>query len=252
MNLLFFSIMAPILFLVHYFQTIPMDNNEYVDELLHVHNQVVLTTFNYVLNQTLTNHLLIERFSNQIDNMVFLSSSYYFDYYFHNTSLNNSPYRIYYPDNIQTFPSKVDHHIYHYLLPQIDYMEQLFFQYLNFYFYEYQYEKLKFLTKQQMSKLVQEVYNKSEFIEIMEDTINQLSDDLKRDYFYDLDRYYVCVYSFQIEKNSCKNPLYYPYNTTIQIYSFDYENENNIDNPIHNQNKDELFSTNAILCCNYS
>ena len=250
MNLLFFSIIAPILILLHYFQTIP-NNDEYIDELLQGHNKVVLTTFNYVLNQTLTNHLLIERFSNQLNNMVFLSSSYYFDYYFHNTSLNNSPYRIYYPDNIPTFPSKVDHHIYHYLLPQIDYMEQLFFQYMNFYFYEYQYEKLKFLSKHQITKLVQDVYKKSEFLQTMEDTINQLSDDLKLDYFYDLDRYYVCVYSFQKEKNRCTNPLLYPYNTTVEIYSFNYNKENNIDNHIYYQKTDEIYSNNAILCCNY-
>lgn len=245
MNLLFFFIIAPILILLHYFQTIS-NNDEYIDELLQGHNKVVLTTFNYVLNQTLTNHLLIERFSNQLNNMVFLSSSYYFDYYFHNTSLNNSPYRIYYPDNIQTFPSDVEHHIYQYLLPQIDYMEQIFFQYMNFYFYENQYEKLKFLTKHQINKLVQDVYKKSEFLQTMEDTINQLSDDLKLDYFYDLDRYYVCVYSFQKEKNRCTNPLFYPYNTTYINYPFEINNYN-----IDSQNKDEIFSNNAILCCNY-
>jgi hypothetical protein len=233
MNFLFFFIIAPILILLHYFQNTPINNNEYVEELLHVHNQVVLTTFKIVLNQTLTNHLLIQRFYNQIDNMIFLSSSHYFDYYFHNTSLSFSPYRIYYPDDMQSFPSKVDHSIYYYLLPKIDYMENLFFEHMNFYFYEYQYEKLKFLTKQQMNELIQHDYNKSEFIQIMEDTINQLSEDLKHDYFYDLDRYYVCTYSFQKESNLCKNPLFHRYNTTNEIfYSFENDNHRNWNNNI--------------------
>lgn len=246
MNLLFFSIIIPILFLIHYFQTdLINNNNEYVDELLHVHNQVVLTTFNYVLNKTLTNYLLIERFSDQIDNMIFLSSSYYFDYYFHNTTLNNSPYRIYYPDDLQTFPSKVDHNIYYYLLQQINYMEQTFFQHMNFYFYEYKYEQLKILSKLQMNKLVQDVYNKSNFIQIMENTINQLSYDLKHDYFYELDRYYVCIYSFHNESNSCKSPLFYPYNISYANYYFE---KNNI---INNEKYNEKYNENTILCCNY-